>query len=58
MLTEPPERNFAKFRLTASIAERRIREIAARSDGIKWSRHALERMIEREIFDVDVLGGR
>ena len=38
-----------------AIAQKRIREIAATSDRIKWSHHALDRMNEREIYDVDVL---
>ena len=35
--------------------ERRIRELAEDSDNIVWTRHALERMEEREILDKDVL---
>ncbi len=37
------------------IAERRIKAIAAVTSNIKWSFHALERMEERGIPDVDVL---
>jgi hypothetical protein len=55
MDSDPPSRNVAASRLTAGIAEKRIREFAATSDSIRWSDHALERMNEREIFDVDVL---
>lgn len=43
------------FRLTPAIAEKRIRSLAAASGNIDWSFHALDRMVEREIFDVDVL---
>lgn len=42
-------------RLTVAQAERRIRAIAADTANIKWSFHALERMEERGIPDVDVL---
>src|SRR5208282_129782 len=55
MDTDPPVQNVATFRLTPAVAERRIREMAATSNAIKWSCHALTRMNEREIFDVDVL---
>ena len=55
MDTNPPAQNVAAFRLTAAVAEKRIREIAASTVAIKWSYHALARMNEREIFDVDVL---
>lgn len=43
------------FRLTPAVAERRIRETAADSDFIIWGDHALERMDERGITDVQVL---
>ena len=49
------QRKITNYRLTAAIAERRIRAIAANSDHISWAVHALERMDEREIFDDDVL---
>jgi len=55
MESDPPPRNVAAYRLTPAIAQKRIREIAATSDRIKWSHHALDRMNEREIYDVDVL---
>ena len=51
----PPGQNVARYRLTRKIAEQRIRALAAVSDNIKWSLHALDRMNEREIYDVDVL---
>jgi len=50
-----PAQRVIRYRLTAVIAERRIREIAVISDNIKWSTHALTRMGEREIIDNDVL---
>jgi hypothetical protein len=43
------------LRLTARLAQQRIRELAADTDNIRWGVHARERMSEREIFDVDVL---
>jgi len=55
-MASPPSRKPANAaRLTPSMAERRIRALAADSGRIVWSRHALERMTEREIFDVDAL---
>ena len=45
----------SEYRLTAAIAEKRIRSLALTSDKVAWSHHALERMVEREILDVDVL---
>lgn len=42
-------------RLTPAWAERRIKTIATNTANIKWSFHALERMEERGIPDVDVL---
>jgi hypothetical protein len=50
-----PARKVTRYRLTPTIAEKRIKQIAAVSDNIRWSTHALQRMEEREIFDVDVL---
>ena len=55
MATEPPPKPSIAARLTPSMAERQIRALAADSGRIVWSRHAMERMTEREIFDVDVL---
>ena len=55
MGSSPPSQSVARYRLTSGIAEKRIRELAQTTDHIKWSLHALERMEEREIFDVDVL---
>ena len=47
--------NVARYRLTPAVAEQRIRHLAADSGNVKWSKHALQRMAEREIFDVDAL---
>ena len=44
-----------RYRLTASVGQQRIRAAAIESGNVKWSLHALTRMNEREIFDVDVL---
>ena len=44
-----------EYRLTAAIAQNRIRGLAVKSDTIIWSSHAHERMEEREIYDIDVL---
>lgn len=44
-----------RYRLTVTIAEKRIRTLAANSANIDWGDHALERMELREIPDVDVL---
>ena len=43
------------MRLTAGIAQTRIREIAQASENVILGMHARQRMQEREIFDVDVL---
>ena len=42
------------MRLTASVAEKRIRGIAQVTENVILGNHARERMIERELFDVDV----
>ena len=42
------------MRLTAAVAEKRIREIAKTSENVILGTHARERMQEREILDVDV----
>ena len=49
------ELRITKYRLTPKIAEERIREMAQLGKPIQWGSHALKRMNEREIFDVDVL---
>jgi hypothetical protein len=43
------------MRLTAAIAQKRIREIAQVTQNVIFGSHARQRMREREIFDVDVL---
>jgi len=50
-----PARKVVRYRLTPALAERRIKQIASVSAHIRWSFHALQRMEEREIYDVDVL---
>jgi hypothetical protein len=52
---KPARQNVTQYRLTSSVAERRIKELAASTENIKWSSHALQRMNEREIFDADAL---
>lgn len=42
------------MRLTAGVAEKRIREIALVTENVILGNHARKRMIERELFDVDV----
>ena len=44
----------AGIALTAAVAEKRIRQIALVTENVILGNHALERMAEREIFDVDV----
>ncbi len=51
----PPAKTVTLFRMTPATAERRIRECALVTENVKFSKHALERMNEREIFDSDVL---
>lgn len=46
--------NVSPMRLTAAVAEKRIREIAQVTENVILGKHARERMQEREIFDVDV----
>jgi hypothetical protein len=43
------------YRMTAGLAEKRIREAANTPGGVVFGSHARERMLEREIDDVDVL---
>jgi hypothetical protein len=47
--------NVTSMRLTAAVAQTRIRETAKVSENVILGKHARERMAEREIFDVDVL---
>jgi hypothetical protein len=48
-------RAIVPFRLTAEVAQRRIRELAADSANIRWSRHIRERMVERGFDSEDCL---
>lgn len=48
-------RRVTPYRLTVNVAEQRIKLLASSTGNIQWSDHALERMVEREIFDVDAL---
>lgn len=50
-----PTHRVIPYRLTAAVAEQRIKTLAKTSDNISWSSHALNRMDECEIFDGDVL---
>lgn len=49
------KKNVTAMRLTATVAQARIRQIAAVTENVIWGKHALERMEERELFDADVL---
>ena len=40
--------------LTAAVAEKRIRQIALVTENVILGNHALERMAEREIYDIEV----
>ncbi|MBI5912643.1 MAG: DUF4258 domain-containing protein [Betaproteobacteria bacterium] len=40
--------------MTAAIAQKRIREIAQKTENVILGTHARERMSEREILDIDV----
>lgn len=54
-MDEPVDSRITNYRLTPKVAEVRIWKLAENSSNITWGTHALERMNEREIFDVDVL---
>ena len=49
------QQRVARFRLTAARAQDYIREAAQDAHNVVWSRHALARMEERRIYDIDVL---
>ena len=49
------KKNVTAMRLTAGVAEKRIREAAQVTENVIFGDHARIRMAEREIFDVDVL---
>lgn len=53
-MAEPPKSNVAEMRLTTGVAQSRIRKIAENSDGVILGNHARDRMVEREILDIDV----
>ena len=55
MSDQDNSRQVSAFRLTRLVAEKRIRSLAAKSDNIAWGLHALDRMVERDILDVDAL---
>jgi hypothetical protein len=44
-----------QFRLTAAVATKRIQALAADSGNVDWSVHALDRMSERGIADIEAL---
>jgi len=46
--------NVVAVRMTIAVALKRIREIAQTTANVIFSTHALERMEEREILDIDV----
>lgn len=52
---DQPARKVVPYRLTAKVAEDRIRYLAQSTANISWGVHALDRMVEREIADVDAL---
>lgn len=49
------KRAVVPFRLTPEAAQRRVRELAADSANIRWSRHVRERMAERGFDSEDCL---
>lgn len=49
------KRAVVPFRLTPEAAQRRVRELAADSANIRWSRHVRERMLERGFDSEDCL---
>jgi hypothetical protein len=53
-MADHPKSNVAEMRLTSSVAQSRIRKIAENSENVILGNHARDRMIEREILDVDV----
>ena len=46
--------NVVPMRMTAAVAQKRIREIAKTTANVIIGNHALERMEEREILDIDI----
>lgn len=55
MAEQKRDREVAPFRLTTTVAEKRVRSLANSTGNIQWGDHALDRMEEREIFDADVV---
>lgn len=53
-MADPDPYKITPFRLTASIAEKRIRSVALISGNVIFTNHALDRMEQRDIFDVQV----
>ena len=51
----PPPRALVELALTPAWALRRIRVLAAKSENVHFTDHALDQMEAREIFDGDVL---
>lgn len=54
-MADSEDRGVAAFRLTASVAQSRVRTLAVNSSNLKWSKHIQERMIERDIGAPQVL---
>lgn len=54
MIGMSEEKTVTIMRLTAAVAQKRIREIALKTENVILGTHARERMSEREIFDIDV----
>ncbi|WP_170866036.1 DUF4258 domain-containing protein [Rhizobium sp. NFR03] len=55
MKTSDPNSSIAQFRLTSRLAEERIHAAAKQSGNVIFGDHALDRMEERGIPDVQVL---
>jgi len=51
----PNPEDVAQFRLTATLAKERVRQLAAVTSNLQWTKHIQERMEERGIDDSDVL---
>ena len=55
-MDKPPKTaTVSNYRLTPAVAEKRIKALAIQSENIGWGLHALDRMIQRGIYDVDAL---
>jgi hypothetical protein len=53
-MVDQSKSSVSQMRLTPGVAQSRIRKIAHDSENVILGNHARERMVEREIFDVDV----